>query len=293
MWAASESIAGMTLVTNVLWLLCGCIVLLYAIVCEYLDLVGRLEIVQIKWPKIYGAMSNRPMRLALIIFGLLLICKDVSERMRVQTPTLSISFPAPPPPVMPLTPPEHLHLVSRDVHSGLGAEGISTNQVGTGNTANPGVNTAQVHIEPCGIFQNGGSGNSASTTCGPKIPKVMGFGVLQPTDPEYKTFSGVKDKNLITQVKFYGDAAWGDPKFTIYCDRPCKPIYVEPLHPDQIIYPGFTAYKLPSSPDVVVFRIEHTSFSSDKYFQVAVQSEDGSPVKVSKIEPYTQELPAQ
>jgi hypothetical protein len=163
-------------------------------------------------------------------------------------------------------------------------------QTGAANT-----NTGSITAQPGSVVSVGQSGGITAGTINiaPPTPKIMGFGIVQPSDPEYKVFPAIADKRLVTQVKFYGDVAWNDPKFAIYCDRPCTPIYVEPLHPDQIIIPGFTGYRVKSIPNGAVFAIRHTPFLSNEYFQVAVQSEDNNPVQVLKIEPFLGELTQQ
>lgn len=59
-----------------------------------------------------------------------------------------------------------------------GGYGPTTTKVevsGNGSTANPGTTTAPVHVEPCGVFQNGGSNNSASPQCTPLARHLTDF----------------------------------------------------------------------------------------------------------------------
>jgi hypothetical protein len=78
----------------------------YVVVCEFLDLIGRLEIVETKWPKLWGFMSNRPMRLVLIVLLLVLIGRDVVERIQEPPQVLQVVIQPPPPPNITFAPPE-------------------------------------------------------------------------------------------------------------------------------------------------------------------------------------------
>lgn len=51
----------------------------------------------------------------------------------------------------------------------LGGPHVNIRQGGKGNTANPGTNTAPVNVGNCGVFQNGGSNNTASPNCGRRL----------------------------------------------------------------------------------------------------------------------------
>jgi hypothetical protein len=159
-----ETIAGMpTFTTIAVWTM-GAIFLSYLIVCEFLDTVGRLEIIEKRWPRLYRAMSNRPMRIVLIIFLIALVGKDLLERAKekVELPKLVITILAPPPPIIQFVSPAKSQ--GRDKAS---APILDIKQTGgIGNTANPGTTTGPIQVGPCGVFQNGGSNNSASTNCG-------------------------------------------------------------------------------------------------------------------------------
>jgi hypothetical protein len=55
-------------------------------------------------------------------------------------------------------------------HSGRSEVGIK--QSGNGDTANPGTSTGPVYVGNCGVFQNGGSNNSANPNCLPPERKL-------------------------------------------------------------------------------------------------------------------------
>jgi hypothetical protein len=69
-----------------------------------------------------------------------------------------------PPPPAPKPPPVPTESSTTAAH---GEVKTTIKQFGNGNMANPGVVAAPVKIEPCGVFQNGGSNNTASPTCAP------------------------------------------------------------------------------------------------------------------------------
>lgn len=87
-----------TFTTVAVWV-CGAVFFVYVIVCEFLDTIGRLEVVEDHWPKVYRAMSNRPMRLVLIVFLLALVAKDLTEHSQ-DALGLVVNMPAPPSPTI-------------------------------------------------------------------------------------------------------------------------------------------------------------------------------------------------
>jgi hypothetical protein len=86
--------------TIALWIL-GTLLGLYVLFAELLDTIGRLEIIEKRWPPVWRAMSNRPFRLALLLFLLVLLAKDLSERWHANDPaSLTVTVPAPPAPIV-------------------------------------------------------------------------------------------------------------------------------------------------------------------------------------------------
>jgi hypothetical protein len=74
--------------------------ILYFAVVETLDWVGRMELIEQKWPKVWSAMSNRPMRLALLVVLCILLSKDVLERWQDGAPQLIVNTPPPSAPIV-------------------------------------------------------------------------------------------------------------------------------------------------------------------------------------------------
>jgi len=81
------------------WILVA-FLLLYVFVSEFLDMIGRLEMIEAKWPKVWGFLSNRPMRLVLIFFLLVIVGNDLVERMNEKVPALVVKMPSIPAPVV-------------------------------------------------------------------------------------------------------------------------------------------------------------------------------------------------
>jgi hypothetical protein len=172
--------------TIALWIL-GILLFLYLLLSEFVDTIGRLEFIQNRWPAVGRAMSNRPIRLALLLFLVVLLAKDVSERWRANAPPcLTVTMPVPPAPIIQFVSPAKAQAQDR-----LPAPIVDVKQKGgNGNTANPGTTTAPVRVEPCGVFQNGGSNNNASPTCAPPERHLTG--------EQKKTIS---DENWIGEAK--------------------------------------------------------------------------------------------
>ncbi len=98
---ASESIVGMELAATILLYLCVGLFGIYLIATEFLDTIGRMEIIEKKWPRLWSTMSNRPMRLVLLILLVALLAKDVAERFQQNAaPALNVMVPNIPAPVV-------------------------------------------------------------------------------------------------------------------------------------------------------------------------------------------------
>jgi hypothetical protein len=59
--------------------------------------------------------------------------------------------------------------IAPKLKDGTPAPKIHIKQDGHGNTANPGTILGPVHVDPCGVLQNGGSGNTANVQCPPPL----------------------------------------------------------------------------------------------------------------------------
>jgi hypothetical protein len=77
----------------------GSIIAGYLILSELLDVVGRLDLIEQKWPRVGKLLNNRPVRLALILFLLVAVWKDLSEHNEEAKPAplaVQIAGPAAP-----------------------------------------------------------------------------------------------------------------------------------------------------------------------------------------------------
>jgi hypothetical protein len=72
----------------------------------------------------------------------------------------------------PSIPPVVVKMLNSPAAIKLPAGGTKIIQKGTGNTANPGANSAPINQGPCGVVQNGGSNNTASPSCAPPEANV-------------------------------------------------------------------------------------------------------------------------
>jgi hypothetical protein len=90
------TLAGMPSISTVLFWLIGSIIAGYLILSELLDVVGRLDLIEQKWPRVGRLLNNRPVRLALILFLLVAVWKDLSERNEEFKPSpLVVNIPGP------------------------------------------------------------------------------------------------------------------------------------------------------------------------------------------------------
>jgi len=85
--------------STVLFWSIGAIIAGYLILSELLDVVGRLDLIEQKWPGVGRLLNNRPVRLALILFLLVAVWKDLSEHNEQAKPAplvVQIAGPAAP-----------------------------------------------------------------------------------------------------------------------------------------------------------------------------------------------------
>jgi hypothetical protein len=149
--------------TIALWALGG-LLFLYLLIAEFIDTIGRLEIVEKRWPRVWRVMCNRPFRLVLLMFLVVLTAKDLSQRWRNGgPPPLIVNIAAPAAPIVQFTSPNVQPLQSPTV---------AVKQYGNGNTANPITDTAPIKQGDCGVVQLGGSNNTASPNCVPPQRKL-------------------------------------------------------------------------------------------------------------------------
>jgi hypothetical protein len=67
---------------------------LYALLTEGLDWIGRAEIIEHRWPLLWGAMNNRPMRLILIVVAIGMLARVVGD-FRAGAEPPEVKFQAP------------------------------------------------------------------------------------------------------------------------------------------------------------------------------------------------------
>ncbi len=125
-----------------------CLLGAYLFLTEFLDTIGRLEIIEKRWPKAWAAMSNRPMRLVLLILLVVLVAKDVNERLHeMGPPPLKVVMPSIPAPIV------------QFVQTGA--------QPATSTKQTPPPTIGTIKQGDCGVVQSGGSNNVASPNCAP------------------------------------------------------------------------------------------------------------------------------
>lgn len=104
----------MELAATILLYLCVGLFGIYLIATEFLDTIGRMEIIERKWPKLWAAMSNRPMRLVLLVLLVALLAKDVAERsQQTAPPILNVTLPDTPAPIVQECAPETANVKRR------------------------------------------------------------------------------------------------------------------------------------------------------------------------------------
>lgn len=70
--------------------------IIFLALIEILDWVGRMEMIQTKWPKIWKALNNRPARLVLLTACLVFLVKDFRDAAATAPPPIvTLSIPPP------------------------------------------------------------------------------------------------------------------------------------------------------------------------------------------------------
>jgi len=91
----------MGLAETIAVVLLGLLLAAYLLASEFLDTIGRLEILEKRWPSAWRAMSNRPFRLVMLVFLVVLVAKDVTERLHENEPApVVVNIPPPPAPTI-------------------------------------------------------------------------------------------------------------------------------------------------------------------------------------------------
>jgi hypothetical protein len=127
---------------------------------------------------------------------------------------------------------------------------------------------------------------------GPKIPQFLGIqGIMQ--DPRGNPYPLTDNEgHALTNVEFYADAAWNDPRILVFCDRPCTAYQAIPFQYKTLIMPTFSFAGSTEDPNFVVFIFETIKpMSADTYYVLTVASKDSTPVKILKVAPFLGKLP--
>src|SRR5271163_1939073 len=93
----------MEILKTLFQLMAGAGIILYAILTEATDWIGRAEVIEKRWPKLWSLMNNRPMRLVLITVALVMI-GDVIQDVRADAEPASVTFQSPKVPSIVLIP---------------------------------------------------------------------------------------------------------------------------------------------------------------------------------------------
>jgi hypothetical protein len=87
----------MEMLSALLLLLVSVALIAYAVITEATDWIGRAEIIETRWPRVWGMMNNRPMRLILVVVALVMLAHIIQDlRIGTDAPTVVLKTPAPP-----------------------------------------------------------------------------------------------------------------------------------------------------------------------------------------------------
>ncbi|QHN02744.1 hypothetical protein FTO74_04700 [Granulicella sp. WH15] len=131
------------------------ILILYVGVTEWLDTIGRLEIIEKRWPRMWSIMNNRPIRLALLIFAVVVLVKIWSEKLKGEgVSPLIVNIPAPPAPVIQFIQPDSPQGPKWTFESVAGANGAGIALI----TANASISNLSFRVKcnfPCTLNEGG------------------------------------------------------------------------------------------------------------------------------------------
>jgi hypothetical protein len=95
----NESINRMDFLVKIAWIVAIVLIALLLGAAEFLDWMGRLEIIERKWPKVWSFINNRTIRLLIYLFLIAFIYRDIEERvaeLKVPFPVVTVKAPVPP-----------------------------------------------------------------------------------------------------------------------------------------------------------------------------------------------------
>jgi hypothetical protein len=106
----------MEMLTTLFLFVAALAIILYAVLTEGTDWIGRAEIIEQRWPGLWGLMNNRPMRLILIVVALVMVGHGIQD-LRGGAEPLTVSFKPPTVPTIiapsPQTTPESANSLRR------------------------------------------------------------------------------------------------------------------------------------------------------------------------------------
>jgi hypothetical protein len=213
------------------------------------------------------------MRVVLLVFLITLIAKDLLERAKERAkeiPTLVMNIQAPPPPIV-----QEFPIRTRE--SGPPAPRVTV-------AASPPI----TNNAPGGFATSGGTLiNPQVNNYGPKIPTLLGGEIIEKNWQGTPYATADNKGHPLTNVRFYADSAWDDPRIGVVCDRPCTAYQAQPFQTQVLISPTFLGASTPSQPNLVVFIFTTIKpMSADTYYVLTVASPDSNPVKILRVAPF-------
>jgi len=222
-----------------------------------------------RFPRFFGVLYGGKIRFFLLAIAICFFLGDWRDATTVSPPIVK----APPAPIVQFFPP------SVPAQRSKGGSQINTDvkQRGNGNTANPGIISAPVHVDPCGVIQNGGNNNFASTNCGPPEPQIENFEIVPAA-----TSAGENGKAK-TAFRFTLSAPVSDQKFVAICSRPCKALWAISSPPlGMSMGSDVNTGSWPDSPTLAAWMI-NIPMHADQFWVFTVESNDSIPVSIERF----------
>jgi hypothetical protein len=143
------------------------------------------------------------------------------------------------------------------------------------------------NIAPGGFATSGGILiNPTVISLGESPPHIEGLQVTG-VDGKGNELPREAQGHALTNVKFYTDTAWDDPKFRVDCDRPCIAYDAKLFEPSTTIYPTMESASSSTYPDSTIFiLLSLRPFIPDMYYVFTVASMNSEPVKVLSVSPF-------
>lgn len=138
------------------------------------------------------------------------------------------------------------------------------NQKGNGNSANPGTIVGPVQVDPCGVLQNGGSGNQAKVECPPPLK------ITASAQRQVQTGNPAAPYAAIFTISTNVPAQLGDFKFT--CSRPVLSANIDRI----------SAYELstgnigpdPADPNTLIYQVKPEPLNPNHFITVKILSKE-------------------